>query len=121
MAKVTHTPLCLFLFLFLFTHLPIASKYRPGMAWTARGGWHRSGFQVVSRRPRGIYYAKVDGADDREDGFEVGNAQTIRDSDWTSPSMPRDTRDGHGVLPLSRHLHSPTPRGAILPLNAQTL
>lgn len=69
-----------------------------------------------------MYYAKVDGVDDREDGFEVGNAQTIRDSDWTSPSMPRDTRDGHGVLPLSRHFPpNPSPPGPLLPLHAQTL
>lgn len=47
MAKVTHTPL--FLFLFLFTPLPIASKYRPGMAWTAWGGLAKE--RVSSNQP----------------------------------------------------------------------
>lgn len=81
---------------------------------SARYGLGRVG---VSPKAAGFKYSagdreesdvqKLTVLDDREDGFEVGNAQTIRDSDWTSPSMPRDTRDGNGVLPLSNPPPSP--------------
>lgn len=70
---------------------------------TRKGGtWPGRPVQVaiihaVSRKPRqwGLE-CDVDGEDDRDDGFfvfflEDGNAQTIRDSDWTSPSLPRGT------------------------------